>query len=104
MVKVCIATMVKDEDDIVRQWIEYHGKIFSYNNLHIIDNNSTDNTYEICKEYLSKGLNLSRKDDYSRKGEYMTNIKNSVDHDFFIPMDIDEFLVYYEKKNNTTVY
>ena len=44
--------MVKDEDDIIREWIEYCGNLFSYENLYIIDNYSTNNTYEICKEYL----------------------------------------------------
>ncbi len=30
--KVIIATMVKDEDDIIEEWIQYHGKIFGYEN------------------------------------------------------------------------
>ena len=49
MVKIIIATIVKNEDDIVRQWIEYYGTIFGYDKLYIIDNLSTDNTYNICK-------------------------------------------------------
>jgi len=101
MIKICCATMVKDEDDIIREWIEYYGKLFSYENLYIVDNYSTDNTYEICKEYLDKGIHLSREHDYKRKGEFMTQIMRSVECDFFIPIDIDEFIVYYNKTENT---
>ena len=100
MVQICCATMVKDEGDIIRAWIEYHGKLFSYKNLYIIDNYSSDNTYEICKEYLDKGIHLERKHDYKRKGLYMTEIMKKTKCDFFIPIDIDEFIVYYNKTEN----
>ena len=101
MVIVCCATMVKDEEDIIRQWIEYYGKIFSYENIYIIDNYSTDNTFEICKEYINKGIHLSREKFYIKKHTYMTQIKKRVKHDFFLPIDIDEFIVYYNKQDNT---
>jgi len=101
MVKFTICTMVKNEDDIIKEWIEYYGNIFGFNNLYIIDNYSTDNTYNICEEYLSKGINLIRKIDYGKKGEYMTYYLNNTDCDIFIPLDIDEFMCYYDKKNNT---
>lgn len=100
--KIIIATMVKNEDDIVREWIEYHGFIFGFENLYIIDNESTDNTYKICEEYIIKGLHLEQKPDYLLKGEYMTHYKNTIPCDFFIPIDIDEFIVYY--KSNKVSY
>ena len=101
MTKICCATIVKDEDDIIREWIEYYGKLFSYENLYIIDNYSMDNTYQICKEYVDKGIHLTRESDYKRKGEYMTEIMKRVECDFFIPIDIDEFIVFYNKPENT---
>lgn len=110
MVKIVIFTMVKNEDDIVREWIEYHGKIFGYNNLFIIDNYSTDNTYEICKEYVSKGIFLKQEDDYQKKGEKTTFYSKNTSCDIFIPLDIDEFIIYYNKddkmvsKNNIVSY
>jgi hypothetical protein len=100
MVKIIIATMVKNEDDIVKKWIEYHGSIFGYNNLFIIENYSTDATYEICKEYLRKGINLFRKKNYKKKGDYMTYCKNNINCDIFIPLDIDEFICYYDNTTN----
>ena len=44
-------TMVKDEVDIVEDWLKYHGSIFGYQNLYVIDNFSTDGTYEILLKY-----------------------------------------------------
>ena len=43
--KVIMATMVKDEVDIVEHWINYHGKLFGYENLFIVDNMSSDGTH-----------------------------------------------------------
>lgn len=98
--KIKIGTMVKDEDDIITDWITYYGNIFGFNNLHIIDNNSTDNTYKICKQFLSKGINLSRKSDYKKKGLYMTEIMRNTECDIFIPVDIDEFIIYYDPQKD----
>jgi hypothetical protein len=96
-----IATKVKNEDDIIDKRIEHHGEIYGYENIHVIENYSTDNTYEICKSYLYKGIHLTREKDFRRKGDYMTHCLNNVDCDVFIPVDIDEFLGYYNKKENT---
>ena len=97
--KIICATMVKDESDIVEKWIEYYGKIFSFHNLYIIDNCSTDGTYEICKKYISKGVRVFQEANYESKGQFMTKIKNSIDCDFFLPIDIDEFIVYFDKQD-----
>ena len=51
-------TMVKDEIDIVEDWLKYHGTLFGYQNLHVIDNMSEDGTFEKLKEYQSKGVFL----------------------------------------------
>ena len=32
MKKIIISTMVKDEDDIIEIWINYHGNIFGFDN------------------------------------------------------------------------
>jgi hypothetical protein len=102
--KIIVATMVKDEDDIIRDWIEYYGTLFSFENIYIIDNMSTDNTFKICQEYVKKGLHLERKPDYKKKGEYMTHYKNTIPCDIFIPVDIDEFIIYLNKKDKKVEY
>jgi len=93
---VKIFTMVKDEVDIIRDWIIYHGSLFGYNNIYVIDNYSTDGTYEILKEY-SKQIFIIRKNDYKNKGLYMTElIKNYCKNEIAFPIDVDEFIVYYD--------
>ena len=100
---VKIFTMVKDEEDIIEYWINYHGSIFGYRNLYIIDNMSTDGTYEKIMKYKPLGIQVFRETDYKEKGVYMTKlIKNKqIGHyDIAFPMDIDEFVVHYDKTNN----
>jgi len=91
-------TMVKDECDIIRDWILYHGFLFGYNNLFIIDNMSIDGTYEIINEFLDKGINIYRESNYSEKGTFMRNLINThcCSYDVAFPIDIDEFVVYHE--------
>ena len=98
---VKIFTMVKDEADIVKDWIIYHGSLFGWNNIHILDNYSTDGTYEIIQEFAHLGINIFREDDYRFKGYYMSSlIKEYCKNErFAFPMDIDEFIVYYDTES-----
>jgi hypothetical protein len=96
---VKLFTIVKDECDIVREWIIYHGCMFGWNNIYVIDNYSTDGTYEIIQEFKDL-IHISREPDYRKKGEYMTNLINRYcngDETIAFPLDIDEFIVYYDK-------
>lgn len=102
---VKLFTMVKDEVDIIVDWINYHGNIFGFENIFIIDNYSTDGTYEkICSlEHLK--INILREKDYSKKGIFMTDLikKHCNDDDIAYPIDSDEFIVYYEDTPNSSV-
>jgi hypothetical protein len=100
---VKIFTMVKGEDDIVHDWVIYHGNIFGFKNLHVIDNYSRDNTYPILLDLKNKyGIHVYRLDDYKKKGIYMTALfKRFCRNEFGIPLDIDEFIVYYNKDTNS---
>ena len=98
--KIKLFTMVKNEDDIVEHWIQYHGKLFGYNNLYIVDNESNDGTYEKIQKYSKYGVHISREPDYSKKGDIMTNLMNTIgSYDIAFPLDIDEFIIYYDKEN-----
>lgn len=97
-----VFTMVKGENDIVEDWVLYHGSIFGFNNLFIIDNYSRDGTYEtllrLKKQY---NINITRLPDYKKKGEYMTMLlRNFGNKEFVFPIDIDEFIVYFDKTTN----
>ena len=98
-----IFTMVKGEVDIVNEWVLYHGSLFGFTNLYIIDNLSRDGTWEALVNLKAKyKINISRLPDYKKKGEYMTKLFKGFcrPNEIGIPIDIDEFIVYYDKKTN----
>jgi hypothetical protein len=84
--------MVKDEADIVRDWVLYHTSLVGQQNIYAVDNMSTDGTYEILRELK---VNTFRSSDYKKKGYYMTNFADKFPNDIIIPLDIDEFIVRY---------
>lgn len=98
-----IFTMVKDESDIIKDWLLYHGSIFGLDNIFIIDNYSNDGTYEILEKYQNI-IHLSREEDYKLKGTYIKDLidNNCLEDDIIIPIDADEFLVYYENNAIST--
>jgi len=94
-----IFTMVKDENDIVGDWITYHGDRFGYSNLHVVDNMSTDGTWELLERYrVTHGIHTYRERDYREKGRVMTRLFNRYagPMDWVFPLDIDEFIFFYE--------
>lgn len=98
-----IFTMVKGEVDIVNEWVLYHGSLFGFTNLYIIDNLSRDGTWEALVNLKSKyNINISRLPDYKKKGEYMTTLLKGFcqPNEIGIPIDIDEFIVYYDINTN----
>jgi len=102
MINIKLFTMVKDEVDIIKEWILYHGYLFGYNNLFIVDNFSTDGTYEVINSFKGLGVNIFREADYKQKGDIMTNlIEKYCSNEIAYPIDIDEFIVYYDKSNKT---
>lgn len=102
---VKIFTMVKDEEDIIEYWIKYHGKMFGFDNIYIVDNMSTDGTYEKIVQYKNHGIHIYREEDYKKKGIILSNIINTCGnkYDIIYPLDSDEFIVYYDKKSNTII-
>lgn len=98
-----VFTMVKGEVDIVKDWVLYHGKLFGFKNLFIIDNYSMDGTYqELLQLKTQYNINVTRMPDYLKKGEYMTSLLRQFGNgEMVFPIDIDEFIVYYTKEQNT---
>lgn len=95
---VKLFTMVKDEADIVREWIIYHGNLFGYEHLYIVDNGSTDGTLEIIQSFAQTGIHIFHEADYRKKGDVMTAlIREHSPRGIAYPIDIDEFVVHYDK-------
>lgn len=100
MVDIKLFTMVKDEVDIIKEWILYHGFLFGYTNLFIVDNFSTDGTFEVINNFKDLGVHIFREADYKQKGDIMTKLIREYSTEIAYPIDIDEFIVYYDKPNN----
>jgi hypothetical protein len=86
-----IFTMQKDEDDILEDWIEYHSKIVGYENIYLIDNYSNKKSIDILDKYKNK-INIYKKPDYSKKGDYIAELIKDNFCDIAIPLDLDEFI------------
>jgi hypothetical protein len=103
---VKIFTIVKDEIDIIRDWIIYHGSLFGFNNIFVIDNYSKDGTYEAILEFKDL-INISQESDYREKGVFMTELMKKHcmgDDKIAFPLDVDEFVVYYEKGSKEVIF
>ena len=101
--QIKLFTMVKNEIDIIDDWVFYHGSIFGYKNIYIIDNYSDDGTYEKLLRLKQTGIHLTRHQDYKRKGEFMTWYFNNCCNpdNIAYPIDIDEFIVFFDKYSRT---
>jgi hypothetical protein len=99
---VKLFTIVKNEIDIIEDWVIYHGCLFGWSNIYIIDNFSDDGTFEILQKFKDM-IHIYREPDYKKKGEYMTYLINRHcnDGEIAFPLDIDEFIVFYDEHMKT---
>ena len=105
MVSVKIFCVTKNEYDLIEHFIVYYGYLFGYNNLIIIDNNSTDElVLKIYDKYIKLGITVVYEPNYDGIGQavmfnkYMSLEKSNCD--FLIGLDTDEFLFSYDDFNN----
>ena len=89
--------MSKDEYDLIEDFILYYGYLFSYENIIIIDNESTnEDVLKIYEKYKKLGVNVYTESNYASNGQgnafnkYMNMYKSKCD--FMIGLDTDEFL------------
>ncbi len=97
--------MQKDEADLLDAWFKYYGYMFGFGNLEVIDNGSTDPAVlETLAKYELVGSKINRqyptKQDFLHKGDIAKAIIDSwdsrFDYDLALPVDCDEFLVYFK--------
>ena len=97
--RVRFFTFVKNEIQLIDEWLKHHAAISRWYLLHVVDNGSTDGPVELLEYYKNKkGLNYYTYDDYTRKGDYLTSLilkyKNQPGISF--PVDADEFVTLYQ--------
>lgn len=90
-----IICFVKNGIHFIKKFIDYHQKIGD--KLTFIDNGSTDGTLEIIKAY--KNIEILYCTDFRQKAAVCTKIMLDSTYDFLIPLDIDELIVYDDKKS-----
>lgn len=93
--------MQKNEGPLLLRWFNHYSRLFTTENLTVMDNGSTDPyTISILKHFEVLGAKILRAHvtyhDFNEKGGHFQNIIKSwdaeLDYDFALPVDCDEFL------------
>jgi hypothetical protein len=99
--KVAVAVMARDEETRLEPWLIYHGHLFGFENLYVLDNGSASEiVHDILIKYASRGVNVNynynKPEDFLAKGEIIANLFLEIErknhHLFYFPIDCDEFL------------
>ena len=95
--KLIAISRVKNELDIVEAFVRHHSQLF--NTLIVLDDGSTDGTYEVLQQLQAAGLPLVLMRDPSvgyEQSRYMSRLlRMAVDQfgaDWVMPLDADEFV------------
>jgi len=95
MKKIKIFTVQKNEE-YLKDWLNYYGNIFDFENIYFIDNNSSNLYKNILQKYKNKyNINLYNINDFTKeKASKLTELMKSVknDSDYLIQVDGDEFI------------
>nr|WP_217696458.1 MULTISPECIES: glycosyltransferase family 2 protein [Acidiphilium] len=92
--------MQRDEEQCLEPWIRYHGYLFGFENLFIIDHDSrSQKIVEVLKNFEAAGGSVTRlgaEANYQHKGTFVAQeihrIEKNARYDFVFPIDCDEFL------------
>jgi hypothetical protein len=99
--RVACVMMQRNEEDCLEPWLRFHGYLFGYFNLFVIDHGSDDPAVlEILARYQRLGVHVFRlpaEADFRRKGEFVSAALQQADrtgfYDILLPLDCDEFVV-----------
>jgi hypothetical protein len=97
--RIAAVAMQRDETELLDFWAAYHGRLFGYENLLILDNGSSNvDTLKILANLEHLGVRVLEKSgryDFEYKGAIVSEIieteKDS--YDWIFPLDIDELVV-----------
>jgi hypothetical protein len=104
---MCV-TMQRDEDVCLPAWLAYHGHMFGYENLVVLDNGSKKpSVLQVLEGARNKGVTVHscpKRNDFLEKhllfGRVAEEYKKS--YDFIMPLDVDEFVVRSVQRGFTT--
>ena len=92
---VDVFTFQKNEGTLLLEWGVWHGSIFGFDALNIIDHQSDDPQTNLYLDFLgSKGVHVMKySGNFTSKAAQLTNWMTKSEAKFLVPIDVDEFLV-----------
>lgn len=100
-----IVTYIKNEQLLLTDWLEYHLTLVPGWCIHVIDNESDDDTPSILEKYKkNKGINIHTHNSYVNKGSAVSDIilRYKKQPGITIPIDGDEFITLY--RNGSVIF
>lgn len=91
-----IFTYIKNQEQLLTRWLDHHLTIVPGWCIHVVDNESTDNTLDILKQYKEQhGINIHTHDLFKLKHAKLTELisRYRKQPGISIPVDGDEFIV-----------
>jgi hypothetical protein len=103
-INIGVVTFVKDDADILPYWLDYHTAVFGAAHIVVIDHDSRNNaTLETLKHWQTKGVRVEHTtESYILKGTITYRVLQKYfakTADLFIPLDVDEFLIYFDPQH-----
>jgi len=98
--------MQRDETRLLEPWLRYHGYLFGYRNLTVIDHGSSvPAVHDVLDRYGALGVTVERLDSSPRhffdKGVHVARVIRALDvgeaYDFALPLDCDEFVTVFNE-------
>lgn len=94
-VELAIVTIVKNESEYIKEWIEYH-KLVGFSKFYIFDNDSTDNLDNVLDPYINDGTVVLNK--ILGQGKQLDAIEQGIQlakntSKWLAIVDVDEFIV-----------
>lgn len=95
-INIKLVTFHKNNPLMLLFWVRYHGALFGYDNIHVIDNDSNNQTLLTLRKMKRMGATHSvYKKTYYNKWIAVTNYlkQHNTTGNLLIPLDVDEFIV-----------
>ncbi|WP_158218622.1 glycosyltransferase family 2 protein [Synechococcus sp. 1G10] len=112
-VAVKVFCQVKDDSDIVEDWLRWHGYLFGFHNLVVIADRPSPATVEVLDRYSGQVVILQAPlgvwpSDLGWDDRRTCNINHAIkvyanEADFVFPLDIDEFVIFEDKPSKRCI-
>lgn len=95
--RVKVFTVTKNETDLIEDFVTYHGTLFGYDNVVVIDNNSDcPIVLDLYKKFRKQNVTIEYHDGYSGDSQGNAFTRSMLRHksscDFMMGIDTDEFV------------